>query len=334
MFRLSHSQSLRIRVQILRLIFFLAKSTEISNNGLVDRYYKALYDLMNSYEILNSKCIKEYLKLIMTSLMKDDNCRRIQVMLKRFLQTSFLAEPQVICCILIIVSHVIDKNKSLKDHFKSIKLLEMDSDRDKDKDKKINSAENSNILEIYMKRDPRYGILESLTELSLLKNHYHPTVSKWANEIIDKSLKNSKEPIGINYAGDPLVDFSLINFLHKFIVKNPKSNNKKSKKSNNDVEKNENEGEFIDTFNSYNKESESVVLKRKNKKSAYKDIDDFADHVIEDEMNRLDPDSKNLGDIDEDLDLNEGDDNGEDYEDDFSEFDEENEDDENDDEYD
>lgn len=333
MFRLSHSQSLRIRVQILRLIFFLAKSTEISNNGLVDRYYKALYDLMNSYEILNSKCIKEYLKLIMTSLMKDDNCRRIQVMLKRFLQTSFLAEPQVICCILIIVSHVIDKNKSLKDHFKSIKLLEMDSDRDKDKDKKINSAENSNILEIYMKRDPRYGILESLTELSLLKNHYHPTVSKWANEIIDKSLKNSKEPIGINYAGDPLVDFSLINFLHKFIVKNPKVIIKNPRKVIMMLKRMKMKENLLILLTLIIKKVNQSSWKE-NKKSAYKDIDDFADHVIEDEMNRLDPDSKNLGDIDEDLDLNEGDDNGEDYEDDFSEFDEENEDDENDDEYD
>lgn len=326
MFRLSHSQSLRIRVQILRLIFFLSKSTEMSKNELVDRYYKALYDLMNNNEILNSKCIKEYLKLLMTSLMKDDDCKRIQVMLKKLLQTSFLTEPQVICCILIIVSHVLDKNKSLKDYFKSIKLLQMD-----EKTKKIESSDNQNILEIYVKRDPRFGILESLTELNLLKNHYHPTVSKWSKEIIEKCISNSKEPLGINYAGDPLVDFSLINFLHKFIVKNPKS--KKSKKSKVvDNEKAEDEGEYISTFNNYNKETESVVLKRKNKKSAFKDIDEFADQVIEDEMNRLDPDSKNMGDVDEDIDFYDQNEEGEDY--DESDFDEENEDDENDDEYD
>lgn len=57
------------------------------------------------------------------------------------------------------------------------------------------------------------------TELLLLKEHYHPTVKVFAENIIDRKK--------IDYYGDPLKDFNLTHFLERFAFKNPKKVNEK-----------------------------------------------------------------------------------------------------------
>ncbi|KAI4470572.1 ccaat-binding factor-related [Holotrichia oblita] len=54
-------------------------------------------------------------------------------------------------------------------------------------------------------------------ELLNLKDHYHPTVSLYADNLLQGKP--------INYSGDPLKDFSLIRFLDRFVFKNPKKIN-------------------------------------------------------------------------------------------------------------
>ncbi|KAL1124792.1 hypothetical protein AAG570_001413 [Ranatra chinensis] len=51
-------------------------------------------------------------------------------------------------------------------------------------------------------------------ELLSLANHFHPTVSLFANKILNHEI--------ITYSGDPLTDFTLIRFLERFVFKNPK----------------------------------------------------------------------------------------------------------------
>jgi ribosome biogenesis protein MAK21 len=53
-----------------------------------------------------------------------------------------------------------------------------------------------------------------LYELTLLGAHYHPTVAKWAKALLQKQ--------NVEYTGDPLLDFSLINFLDRFNYQQPK----------------------------------------------------------------------------------------------------------------
>lgn len=67
-----------------------------------------------------------------------------------------------------------------------------------------------------LSRNPLYGGGEfcTYTELYNLKNHFHPTVSLFASNIING------DPI--TYNGDPLNDFTLIRFLDRFVFKNPK----------------------------------------------------------------------------------------------------------------
>nr|XP_023028431.1 CCAAT/enhancer-binding protein zeta [Leptinotarsa decemlineata] len=65
-------------------------------------------------------------------------------------------------------------------------------------------------------RNPLYGGGEfcAYTELRSLVNHFHPTVSLFAYNILNGER--------INYTGDPLKDFTLIRFLERFVFKNPR----------------------------------------------------------------------------------------------------------------
>ncbi len=168
----------------------------------------------------------------------------------------------------------------------------------------------SNNLYDNNKRDPLYTNADEfpLSEIVILSNHYHPTVQKFCSFILENYKKDT-----IDYQGDPLIDFSLANFLDKFILKNPKLKSNKKKKvqatSNEDEElkkflgedgDNENEEEkgekleFIDKFNKINK----VKVQKKKLKIREADIDDFADKVMDDEYKKYDRD---VDDIDDDM---------------------------------
>lgn len=65
-------------------------------------------------------------------------------------------------------------------------------------------------------RNPLYcGADKTLTfELLPFTRHYHPTVVVFANKLLNN------EPV--EYTGDPMLDFTLIHFLDRFVYKNPK----------------------------------------------------------------------------------------------------------------
>lgn len=58
---------------------------------------------------------------------------------------------------------------------------------------------------------------QSLWEVSLLRSHVHPSVSKFAEGLLSPSQQ------GVNYSGDPLADFALMPFLNRMAYKNPKA---------------------------------------------------------------------------------------------------------------
>jgi len=203
------------------------------------------------------------------------------------------------------------------------------------------------------KRDPQYtsADLVPLYELNLLKNHYHPTVVKF----VDFILENYKKDV-IKYEGDPLMDFSLINFLEKFMLKNArvkKEKHKKKEKDENDIveydldengetiELNKDDKDFeelknvkgesfdfIKIFADKKSKDTDTVSKKKKKKLGGLDaddvdadinIDDFADKIMDKEYKKIKFDK----DIDDDdIDLSMGDDeDGDNFEDDDENFD-------------
>ncbi|KAG1697790.1 hypothetical protein DVH05_015745 [Phytophthora capsici] len=50
----------------------------------------------------------------------------------------------------------------------------------------------------------------------MLAHHYHPSVQSFTRQLLD-----SKDT-GIQYAGDPLVDFTMHAFFEKFVNKKPR----------------------------------------------------------------------------------------------------------------
>ena len=326
LFRLSHNKSLKLSIEILKLLFGIITTQD---QNFVDRYYKSLYDLISNHSLSSSKHVKEGLKLILISLMFDNNTNRICSFLKRLLEMSLVSEPPYIICILIIISQVL-RNKN-----KLWKMLEREQT-------KINIFYESS------KRDPQFaqGEHSFLNELYLLQKHYHPSVQRMAKFI----LENYNKEI-ISYDGDPLMDFSLINFLEKFMLKNPKikkvkketkiiendddelkkflrdgddNKNNNNIQNDNDKEKNENDFEFIEKFNKIYPEITSdknyfKKLKKKEKKlkneeeiddeigdkeygEGNEDMEKFADKVIEDEYKKFgkDIDDDDLGDYQDD----------------------------------
>ncbi|KAL3275496.1 hypothetical protein HHI36_020256 [Cryptolaemus montrouzieri] len=74
-------------------------------------------------------------------------------------------------------------------------------------------------------RNPLYAGAEhtAFLELNFLKQHFHPTVSLYATNILNGVI--------IKYQGDPLKDFTLIRFLDRFVFKNPKKTDEINKGS-------------------------------------------------------------------------------------------------------
>jgi ribosome biogenesis protein MAK21 len=310
---------------VLKLIFTVSQHEEKFSKYL-DRYYKTLYEILLIKEVMNSKYVKDFLRLLLESLVFDKNITRIAAFLKRMLQISLLSEPSFIVCILLIVSQII------KIKHKLWKLMENKFSQQKEK-------ENYD----YLKRDPQFTNAEeyNLNELLILCDHYHPSVQKFSQFIIDNYNKEV-----ISYNGDPLMDFSLVNFLEKFMLKNPKLKSKKKKNYNEKnkvnreeeelkkfleddiieddenyngmvVDNNEDEGgerlDFIKRFNDIERVKSDKLLQKKNKKKLKNksgNIEDFADQVMDEEYEKLDGFNDEDEDEDEDLENEGGDQNG------------------------
>ena len=337
LFKLSHSKSLKLSIEILRLLFGIITTQD---QNFISRYYKSLYELISSQSLSSSKHVKEALKLILISLMFDNNHNRICSFFKRLLEMCLISEPPYIICILIIISQVM---------------------RNKNKLWKMMEREQKGVKLFYdsTKRDPQFaqGEYSFLNELFLLEKHYHPSVQRMAKFIIENYNKDI-----ISYNGNPLVDFSLFNFLEKFMLKNPKikkekkeikviekdddefkrfvkgeeNNNNNENNNINDI-KDENDFEFIDKFNKIYPEITSdknylkKIKKKEKKMKTEQDVDNmigeeeygqkndeleleqYADKVIDDEYKKYGKDiDDDLGEEDSENDENNDDNNNND----------------------
>ena len=158
LFKLSHSKNIKLSIEILKLLFGIITSQD---QNFVSRYYKSLYELISLNKLSSSKYVKEALKLILISLMFDNNNNRICSFIKRLLEMCLISEPPYIICILIIISQVM---------------------RNKNKLWKMIEREQKGVKLFYdsTKRDPQFaqGEYSFLNELFLLEKHYHPSVQR------------------------------------------------------------------------------------------------------------------------------------------------------------
>ncbi|KRY18312.1 Trehalase [Trichinella patagoniensis] len=241
LYKIAATSSLYINLQALALLFqVLDVKAEIS-----DRFYRSLYRTMLVPELLSSsRCHAMFFHLLFKSMSQDFSDQRIRAFVKRLLQVCLMAPAPFICAALLVISQAL--HGRLKrfvaiadqwvedDHEEQEKVDDEEEKEIGNGKKKQTSTESNNTNDNKQNANNIYGNVygsreyniagreplhanadrESLVELLLLRNHYHPTVAVFAENL----LKGNH----INYSGNPLDDFSLMHFLDRFVFKNPK----------------------------------------------------------------------------------------------------------------
>lgn len=224
LYRLSHIENTNIRIEALRFIL----QVEQAQGFVSDRFYRSLYDFIQPF--LHLRCITYksaalLFNTLMMSMKEDPNISRVKAFVKRIFQVCLVAEPHFILASLLLFSEILKIHKSLgqlnqipSDDEEEAYDDAPDSD-DEVREKKGNEGggeKKQNLVYDPFKRDPKFAKAENsaLFELKVLSRHPHPTISKWAQSLINS--------VPVEYEGDPLLDFTLINFLDRFEYRNPK----------------------------------------------------------------------------------------------------------------
>uniref|UniRef100_A0A8C8R5J1 CCAAT/enhancer-binding protein zeta n=1 Tax=Pelusios castaneus TaxID=367368 RepID=A0A8C8R5J1_9SAUR len=252
LFKVLHLVNFSTSVQALMLLFQVMDS----HQTVSDRYYAALYKKLLDPGL--AACSKQsmFLNLVYKSVKADVMLRRVKAFVKRLLQVTCGQMPPFICGALYLVSEILKIKPGLRvqlqDHveseeeecFRDLEEAEDVEEKFTDADKEM-EAERKSMMEGSIKADSRnsaaswvhhqnigggknascYDPLHrnplfcgadstSLWELKKLSEHFHPSVALFAKTILEGDY--------IQYAGDPLQDFTLMRFLDRFVYRNPK----------------------------------------------------------------------------------------------------------------
>ena len=128
-------------------------------------------------------------------------------MCKRILQLCFSAQSNFIVTTLLLVDRVIQSNEGYKIFLRQPeKAME-----DKEKPEKYDMH----------KRDPQFSNADDtcLWELRTFANHFHPTIRKFAESIIDGNPIDYQGIYIYNLGNNPLLEFNLTSFVEKMSLK-------------------------------------------------------------------------------------------------------------------
>ena len=178
------------------------------------RFYVSLYSkLAQTVMIGSGKHLTMFFNLLYKSMKYDTDKNRVLAFAKRLMCTALHCSSAVVSASLFLLNEigkvhpeVLDCHRTVLEGKEAQRVYDM---REQDPSKAIqlsSSGEESG------QSDTR---LAPSWEMCLAMHHYHPTVNAFA--------KNFGQ---ISYNGDPLVDFTLGQFLDKFAYRNPKSSEK------------------------------------------------------------------------------------------------------------
>lgn len=185
-----------------------------------------------------------FLNLLFRSLKKDDNMPRTMAFIKRMASMALHAPAPMAAGLLLMISETFKQKPALTRMLTASDKVVADEKEaagesdgeDADEANDVDEAGDegsvgsagtftavgdSGIFGPYdsNKRDPRFAIagkgVPALFELTLLKQHYHPSVRAFAQALLSP-------PHEIYFGGDPLVDFTLTAFLDRFVYRHPK----------------------------------------------------------------------------------------------------------------
>lgn len=189
LYRMSHSSNVSTFIEALGFIFQL---TKVGSGSDTDRYYRTLYESLLDNRLFLSSKLAKYLVLVLKSIVNDRDQIRSLAFGKRLIQTAaHWPEIGAAAALCYITSRVNGLQKLLLGG-------------------KLENAYDPR------QRDPKFAKADttSLWELSLVSNHFHPTVALYANNI----LSTDPEPLDM-----PAVDqYTVASFLSKWSYKKPK----------------------------------------------------------------------------------------------------------------
>lgn len=219
LFKITHSSNFNTAIQALMLVQQLSVTKHIAT----DRFYRTLYESLLDPRLIRSSKQALYLNLLFRSLKNDIDVRRVKAFVKRMLQVCYLHEPSFVCGILFLVAQ-------LEDSFPNLKTLINEPEEDGEEgefyvDAPVDGSESAPLprhaghkREAYdgRKGDPRCSNADQscLWEIIPYFRHFHPSVSVFATNLITRQ-KGLPKP--------ELANHTLINFLDKFVYKNPKA---------------------------------------------------------------------------------------------------------------
>ncbi|KAI9306051.1 CBF/Mak21 family-domain-containing protein [Cunninghamella echinulata] len=225
LFRITHTGTFNTAIQALSLIF----SVSLAKNTQSDRFYRTLYESMFDPRIMTSSKQAMYLNLLFKAIRADEDQRRVKAFVKRIVQIAGYHQPAFICGLFYILSQLMEKQPALRsmittpednddeEHFEDATDDDDEEGENKTKEKSTTQPTQQENLSTYdgRKRDPQFSNADKtcLWELIPFKDHYHPSVVKYA-----ECLFNG-EPITEN---PDLHHFTLMNFLDRFVYRNPK----------------------------------------------------------------------------------------------------------------
>lgn len=224
LFRITHSSNFNTAIQALMLVQQLSVTKHIA----VDRFYRTLYESLLDPRLIRSSKQALYLNLLYRSLKNDVDARRVKAFVKRMLQVCYLHESSFVCGILFLVVQ-------LGDTFPDLKTLLNEPEEDGegeefyvdapetdngDSDTAVRNSAHKKEVYDGRKGDPRWSNADQscLWEIAPFFRHFHPSVSVFASNLLVRQKALPKPE---------LANHTLINFLDKFVYKNPKATDTK-----------------------------------------------------------------------------------------------------------
>jgi ribosome biogenesis protein MAK21 len=98
------TQNTKAKVQ---LLLFLFQSCTHLRGSISDRFYRVLYEFLNTNEILHCSISEMFFDLLLLSMKEDQNLNRTLAFIKKLLQLCFEAQSNFIVTCLILINKVI-----------------------------------------------------------------------------------------------------------------------------------------------------------------------------------------------------------------------------------
>ena len=231
LFKLVHTGSFNTTIQALVLLRTIADRVP----GLRGRFYRTLYDVTLDIRLSTASKQTMFINVFFAAVKNDDSIPRIKALLKRLCQVSAQQSPGFACAVLFVMSEIFKHKPGLalmltqpeendddgEEHFRDAPDEDDEEAPAPAAAAAAKASETSSSGYDYRKRDPQYSGADKtcMWELIPLLNHYHPSVSKLANQL----LKSERIP----RSADFFEEFSLMHFLDRFVFKNPKKSERR-----------------------------------------------------------------------------------------------------------